>query len=406
MRHGYSSGPARRDEGPARPDPAHGRPGLGDRLPRRDDRERRAGDDRARPAVHRLRAPRGPDLRLERVPCGARRAPDPRRRPLRQTGPQACLPPGPARVRDHLRDLRGGPEHGGADPRPAPPGRGRCAPRAGRPLDHHRELRWRGARARDRCLGRGDLGARHAGPAAGRLPRAGGLVAGRLPGQPAARADRPGRAAGGPGVAQRGRHRAAGLARRDRRRRRGGRARVRRDTRTGAGMAGPACVRRPRGRRGRARRLPGPHGGPAAPARAPGPVPVAQLLGREPVHARDLRGPLREPHVPEPLPPGHAWLHAPRVRHDRDSVQRAADAPLDACRTPGRAVWRAAVHGRRPAPHGDGPLLALADPLDEHRLGGHAGLCGQPRSPGRLPRGRPARRRSSSASGSRCLSRP
>ena len=65
-------------------------------VPRRHGRELRAAEHRPRAAVHRLRCPRGPDLRRQRVPGGPRRLADPRRRAV-----------GPLRTAPGLRDRSG-----------------------------------------------------------------------------------------------------------------------------------------------------------------------------------------------------------------------------------------------------------------------------------------------------------
>ena len=175
------------------------------------------------------------------------------------------------------------------------------------------------------------------------------------------------------------------LARRGRRRDRGRRARVRGDPRHRPQLAGPGRVGLARHRRHRAHRLPVPHGAPAEPARAAGPVPPPALRDDQPLDAPDLRRPVHRALHPGPVPAGRRRLHGDRGRADRRADRDHAHAALGADRDARRSPRRPPVPRRRADPHGARPAVARARP-------GRHGARGSSRSPTRRPTCRRHRR--------------
>ena len=66
----------------------------------------------------------------------------------------------------------------------------------------------------------------------------------------------------------------------------------------------------------RAHRVPDPHGDPRAPARAPQPVPLADVRDDQPGHVLHLRRAVRDVQLPGPRVPGRPRLHGARGRGD------------------------------------------------------------------------------------------
>ena len=248
------------------PDGRHSR--LGHRLPGRNDRERRDRDDRSRAADDVRRQGRGADVRQQRLPRRALGPPHPGRRHQRLLRAAPDVPHRPHRVRRCVGRLRPGPDDGAPHPRPPAPGCLRSAPRARKPVDHHRHLLRRGARPRDRPVGGRDLGDHDPRPVPRRVPRPVHQLARRLPHQRSARAPGAVRHARREGEPRRAGRWTLRLARRCRHRDRRRRPGVRCDPRRRAPVAGRRRLRRTRHRRGCDDRVPIPHADSLEPARA------------------------------------------------------------------------------------------------------------------------------------------
>ena len=234
-----------------------------------------------------------------------------------------------------LGGLRPGADHGGcSSPRAFVQAAFGAVLVPGQPVDHHRRLRRRGARARDRPVGIRHVGDRHHRPAARRLPGPGGELARRVPDQRAARrSSRCGPAARCPRAATAEATRRLRLARRG-----GDRHRRRRASRSARPAARSRHWQDPH-RLGRARRRRRGHVAipilmltrprPARPAVA---VLVAQLHGRQPVDVPDLRRAVRVLRVPALFLQGTLGYSPLARRRGGHPGRDPAHLPLDAGR--------------------------------------------------------------------------
>ena len=307
--------------------------------------------DGARPAGDLRGGARRPGLHHERLPRRARGALDHLRGARRSLRPAPGLRDRARQLRDRLGTLRSRADHGDRDPLPAAPGRSRCAPRPGIAVVDHGQLRRGGAWAGVRHLGGVHVRADGARPARRGRARRPALMARRIPAEraacpggvvrdPAPRTREPRRGGGGP----------ARLARLDRDRDRGRRYLVRADPRPGAAVEGPARVRGAGHRRDRRGDLPDPDGQASEPADSARVVPEPQLHRDQPVDVPDLRRPVRDPELPEPLPAGCARIHGDRGIGRRTTGRDPAQPGIDARRDGGGSPRAAPLPGRSGPP--------------------------------------------------------